>query len=292
MRRATSVRALVAAVAAMALTGCMKMDIELDVSSDDTVDGTMVLALSRDAAAMAESVGEDPDALFESFGTEGLPEGAEAEEYEDDDFVGQQYTFDDVALSEFDESESGLGITHEGEEIIVSGNLDMSQLDPGSMTSGDLEGLQDQLGPEAEQFGDLEGLMDSFEMNVSITFPGEVLDHNGELDGTTVSWTPVPGENLEINARSADSGGGGGDGLPLWLWILVIVVVVGLIALLFFLSRNRNQAPSGEAAATPAATTAGVVPPPPPAQRPADTEPPADGEAGPARDDEPPAPPR
>jgi hypothetical protein len=255
MKRTTPVRALAAAAMAVVLTGCIKMDMQLDVSENDTVDGEIILALSRDASAMAEAMGEDPSSVFGDLGAD-LPEGAQAEEYEDGDFVGQRYTFEGVDLSEFSAEESGFGITHEGEEIVVDGNLDMTGMDPEAM-AGELEGL----GGDAGELGDMDQLMESLDMSVSITFPGEVTDHNGELDGTTVTWTPVPGEANEISARSADSGGGGGDGIPVWIWILIIVVVLGLAALLFFLSRNRNQAPPADEA--PAAGYAGTVPPPP-----------------------------
>lgn len=243
-------RALAVAAMAVVLTGCLKMDMQLDVSENDTVGGEIILALSRDVSAMAESMGEDPSALFGEM--QDLPEGAEVEDYEDDRFVGQRYTFEDVSLSEFSE-EQEFGIVHDGEEIVVTGNLDMTDMDPEAM-AGELG----QLGGDAGQLGDVDELMESLEMSVSITFPGEVTEHNGELDGTTVTWTPVPGETNEISARSADSGGGGGDGIPVWIWILIVVVVLGLAGLLFFLSRNRNQAPPADDAAT-----VGAVPPPP-----------------------------
>lgn len=255
MKRTTPVRALAAAAMAVVLTGCIKMDMQLDISDSDTVDGEIILALSREASSMAEAMGEDPSTLFGELGAD-LPEGAQAEDYEDGDFVGQRYTFEDIALSEFSAEESGFGITHEGEEIVVDGNLDMTGLDPEAM-AGELGGL----GGDASELGDMDQLMESLEMSVSMTFPGEVTEHNGELDGTTVTWTPVPGESNEISARSADSGGGGGDGIPVWIWILIIVVVLGLAALLFFLSRNRNQTPPADEA--PAAGYAGSVPPPP-----------------------------
>ena len=252
MKRMRPVRALAVAATAVALTGCMKLDMQLDISDSDTVDGEIILALNREASAMAEAMGEDPSTVFDELGAD-LPEGAQAEDYDDGEFVGQRYTFDDIALSEFSAEESGFGITHEGEEIVVDGNLDMTGLDP--------EAMAGELGGDAGELGDMDQLMESLEMSVSMTFPGEVTEHNGELDGTTVTWTPVPGEANEISARSADSGGGGGDGIPVWIWILIIVVVLGLAALLFFLSRNRNQTPPADEA--PAEGYAGSVPPPP-----------------------------
>ncbi|TDD68495.1 hypothetical protein E1262_15860 [Jiangella aurantiaca] len=280
MTRTRPVRALTVAATALLLTGCIKMDMQLDVSENDTVAGDIVLALSRDVSAMAEAMGEDPSAAFGELGQD-LPEGTEVEDYEDDRFVGQRYVFEDLPLSEFSEVQE-FSIAHEGDEIVVDGSLDMTEMDP--------EALAGELGGDAGELGDMDQLMESLEMSVSITFPGEVTEHNGELDGTTVTWAPVPGEVNEISARSADSGGGGGDGIPVWIWILIVVVVLGLAALLFFLSRNRDQAPPVDAAA------AGAAPPPPGA---APFAPPSGGEAPaqpttplPAQPDaQPPAPP-
>ncbi len=33
-------------------------------------------------------------------------------------------------------------------------------------------------------------IMDSFVAQVSVTFPGKVSEYDGELNGTTVTWTP------------------------------------------------------------------------------------------------------
>ncbi|SEF15191.1 LppM family (lipo)protein [Jiangella alba] len=274
MNRTRPVRALAVVASALLLTGCFKIDMQLDVSSDDTVDGEMVFAVSRDVSAMAESMGEDPDDLL-SGEIDDLPEGTRAEDYEDDDFVGQRYVFDDVPLTEFDQNGT-FSITHEGDEIVVGGNLDLTDMDP--------EAMAEEFDGEEMPFGDLSGMMDSMELRVAITFPGEVTEHNGELDGTTVTWTPVAGEPNEINARSADSGGGGGDSIPVWIWFVVVAVVLGLAGLLFFLSRNRNQAPPAEEA------TVGAVPPPPgPGPVQPTTPLPEAGPPAPPTGDEPPA---
>jgi hypothetical protein len=251
MTRPKTLRAFGAALLAVSLAGCMKMDMQLELSSDDTVDGSIIFALSRETADMAESMGQDIDSMFEEMGTTDLPENAEAEPYEDDDYVGQRYTFEDAALSEFSE-EDGFGITHEGDEFVVTGEMDMTDAGAGG------EGLGGELGTEMP---DLEGMMDSFDISLSITFPGEVVEHNGELDGNTVTWVPTPGEVLEINARAKDSS----DGPPVWLWVVIAAVVLAaLVGLLFFLSRNRTkrqQEASSEAAA--GAVSGAAVPPPP-----------------------------
>lgn len=278
MRRTNALRACGAALLAVSLAGCMKINMELELNTDDTVDGTMVVAFNQAVSDFAESMGEDPSTMFDEMETD-LPDNAEVEDYEDDEFTGKQYTFNGADLAEFAEDSDGFGIVHEGDEFVVNGEMDMSQINP-----DDMGGLEDQLGSDFNP----EAMMESFDVSLSITFPGEVIEHNGELDGTTVTWVPEPGENLEISARAKDSGAGG---MPVWAWIVIaLVAVAAIIALLFFLARNRgkeataDQAPAGVAAAGGAAagsaaagsatadgstegsaTAGGAAPPPPPA---------------------------
>jgi hypothetical protein len=55
-----------------------------------------------------------------------------------------------------------------------------------------------------------------------------VLEHNGSLSGTTVTWEPQIGEPNDMFARAMDSGGAGG-GMPVWLWIVIGVVIVVIV---------------------------------------------------------------
>ncbi|WP_435826803.1 LppM family (lipo)protein [Micromonospora chersina] len=113
----------------------------------------------------------------------------------------------------------------------------------------------------------------SFE--ISVTFPGRVLDTNGTINGRSVSWKvvanqPKPAELRAVAeapaqpsasvtpAAAADAGGG-------FPWLLVVggVVVLLLVAVVVVLLLRR---PRGPAAAAPAAPTPA---PTPPADRPA-----------------------
>lgn len=239
----------------MALSACFKMDVDLELSADDTVDGTIVMAFSSEFRDMAGMMGEDMDMMDEMLGGgfgelgEDMPDYASVEEYDDGEYVGQQVNFDGAPLSDFQEGGAeGLSITHEGEEFIVEGAMDMSNAeeemgDLGDLPSGMAEGMSD------------------FEIRVAITFPGEVIEHNGSLSGTTVTWEPQIGETNEIFARAQDTGGAGG--FPAWLWIVIGVVVVAVIAgLLYMFSRGKgNGSASGDSVQgqpSPGATAPGA----------------------------------
>ncbi|HEX6844894.1 MAG TPA: hypothetical protein VF235_07260 [Actinomycetota bacterium] len=249
---------------AVALTGCLKLSQDLTLNPDDTVDGEITLAVSKE---LLELSGQSEEDAISSI-TEGdtpLPEGIdfETEPYDDGEFVGQTFVFSGAPLDRFSgEGGDELGIVHEGDTFVVSGNLDLSQ---GS------EGI-DPNDPTTQQ------LLESFDVQISVTFPGAVETANGEIDGNTVTWRPQFGENLEVSAvgSAIDNGGGGGGAL---LWILIGAAVVIIVVLVVVLLARRGNG-SGGAEAPPAgigfsppgeaAAAAGAVgAPPAPVQPPA-----------------------
>ena len=85
---------------------------------------------------------------------------------------------------------------------------------------------------------------DTAELRIAITFPGEVLETNGQVEGTTVTWEPVFGERNVLSAVASASGdacerqrrrhrrgrglrrGSGGNTL---LYVIVGLVIVGVV---------------------------------------------------------------
>ena len=153
-----------------------------------------------------------------------------------------------------------LSIERVGDTYEVNGVLDLG------MEDADLEG-----NPFEEQITEA---FDTAELRIAITFPGEVLETNGRVQGTTVTWRPVFGERTEITAVASavpDSAGGddasegteaagstessGGDALRYAiLGLIVLAVAVGVYVIV------RRRGPS----------EAPRVPPPP-------AEPPSEG---------------
>jgi hypothetical protein len=230
-------RATGALALALALSGCIKMDVDLTLDGDQA-DGSMIIGVNR---ALLDLSGESvEDFLAEIDGDEEMiPEGATGRPYEDDVYVGQEYVLSGVDIAEFDNEVVSISHDAEAGTYDVRGEMDMTDI-----------------GPEAAELGD-------FDISVSITFPGEVTDHNGTLDGRTVTWTPVLGETNEMRASARD---GGGSDLPTWLLIAIAVAVVAVLAgLAYFLTRRNRATPEAPGDAADGGPPAGLWAPDSPA---------------------------
>lgn len=178
--------AILALLGLFVLTGCFKVDMDLTVQPDDTVDGTMIVAFDRSFLDMMGSLGEEGMDPSELFDTSDLPEGSTIEEYDEGGFVGERVTLDGADLAELSESTSGeeqgeLTIRRDGDVYRVEGAMDMTQ-----------EGGEDLL--------DMDEMMGDAELRVRLTFPGEVTESNGAIDGRSVTWEPKMGERNEMTA--------------------------------------------------------------------------------------------
>jgi len=245
----------------------------LTLNDDDTFDGSVVMAFSDELAA---SLDMDPQEMWDQMGSEmesDLPEGATQEPYAEDGYTGTRITYADQPIAQLDTGAAdSLSVVREGDEYVVSGTMDMTgeEFDPetGDATSDELT----------------RQMMESLDIRISITFPGEVTETNGAVDGSTVTWTPVVGELNEISARgSAVAGGAGGgeatddetgsddtaddgtsgttddgrstagesgSGIPAWLWFIiggvVLLAIIGVV--LWLVLRSKPTPQDGQAA--------------------------------------------
>lgn len=212
------------------LSGCFKVDADFTVNSDETVDGTMIVAVEQEFLDMMGELGGEDEGVDDLVNPEDLPEGAEVEKYEEGDYVGQKVTFEGVTLEEMTSSMAegqadtdDWSLTHEGDDYVFEASFDM--------TTG-----EDEM--------DMSGMMEGAEMSISMTFPGEVTDSNGEIDGNTVTWEPEVGEANEMRAVAADEAG-----FPVAAVAGGVIGAAMLAGLAFFLLRGRR---SGSPATTPA----------------------------------------
>jgi hypothetical protein len=213
------------ALASVGLSSCVKMDINLVVNKDATVSGYTIFAFEKSLAAMAGNQQDSP--------AEGLinsdAKGVTVSQYNQDGFVGQKYTFENVPFSEFAKSknsEDQLSFTRDGNQITVAGALDFTSGDDSS--SGD---------PYSDALA--KSLMASAQLDIAITFPGKIIKSTGKIseDGHTVSWKPVLGEKLDL-ATTVE--------LPSASSLLMPLASLGLLAslggaLYFFTAKRKSD---------------------------------------------------
>lgn len=213
----------VSAVTALALTGCIKVDFDLELQSDDTVDGAITYAVAEGTGEFMSTEDQEytdeeaAEALFGDLAAEDYENG-EVTTYAEDDWVGKTVTFEGETLDGFalDEGSEGLTIVREGDEFVVSGPYDAS--------------------------GELGEAPAGAEMTLSITFPGAVSESNGEIseDGRTVTWNLLDAPET-IDARGAAVAGGS---MPWLIPALIVagVLALGAVALALVLMRRRPEA--------------------------------------------------
>src|SRR3990170_1788338 len=207
------------AVLALLLSGCIKLTMDLQVTSDDTVSGTIQLGIQKELLEL--SGGSVQDLLGSDSPFPSDAPGVTVEEFDDGEFAGQEFTFDSVPIAEFQTTDDpdALSILRQGDVFVVSGVLDMS---------GALSGATGGIGTTGQE------LLDSAEIRITMTFPGDVQEATGTIDGNSVTWTPAFGERLELSAVASaiddgDAGGGGGGSSSMTLILIVAAVVVGAI---------------------------------------------------------------
>jgi hypothetical protein len=225
---------------AVLLTGCIKLNVDFDVSSDNTVSGTMVFAFSKQ---LLQLTGQSAQELIGSSAPipSSVP-GVSAKPYDDGDFVGEEFTFDGVPLTQFnaDDPES-LSIVRHGDTFTVSGVLDLSGGSGATGASGatsSIPGINQALG--------------GADIRISISFPGSVTDTNGTIDGTTVTWKPQVGQRLELRATAGATGSGSSSTSSIMLMVGIgLVVIVAIIVLALVMKGRRKRAVDGAAADMP-----------------------------------------
>ena len=272
------------AVLALLLSGCIKLTMDLQVNSDDTVSGTIQLGIQKELLEL--SGGSVQDLLGSDSPFPSDAPGVTVEEFDDGEFAGQEFTFDSVPIAEFQTTDDpdALSILRQGDVFVVSGVLDMS---------GALSGATGGIGTTGQE------LLDSAEIRITMTFPGDVQEATGTIDGNSVTWAPEFGERLEISATASaiddgdagDAGGGSGGSSTTIILIIVAVVVVGAI-IAFFVMKGRKGGGSGDGEQAGFETAPAETPSAPP-ETPAETPsaPPATPAETPSAPPAPPAPP-
>ena len=200
------------------LSGCLKLETNFKISADDRVTGSMLVAIQQKYASLIR------DTCDPTSGSNGvLPPGA-ISPYNDGNYVGCTIKFSGPA-SVFSHS-SELTIRHENGQYLFAMRNSSSTGANGAGTS------------------EVTALMfDSFK--VAVTFPGEVLSHNGSstVTGTTVTWTD-PADMLSRDGLRATSKEASplAAALPWALPTAGALLVLGLAVVGWVLVRRRREA--------------------------------------------------
>jgi hypothetical protein len=209
--------AALALSAAATLTGCLRINADLTLHSDGTVSGSYLYAVSE---AQANELGVSGEELASQLGAGSLIETfarATTTPFSDGDLSGTRVDFSDEPLATFDGKKLAdeVAIVREGGDFVVTGP-----------TLGDLAP------DDAATLGDAQ-------ITLSVTFPGKVREHNGTLDGHTVTW------DLTTATEAPFARGSARDPFPLWVGIgasALAAVTIGGGALWWIRRRRRGHA--------------------------------------------------
>ena len=218
MKRLTRAVAL-ALVTAVALTGCIRYNVDMTLSQDNMASGTIVMAVQK-GVGQQMGVASDQDALTQLFGESPFGPNFTPKDYADGNWVGKSYTFSAVDITNLADLAPLFAVTRDGDVFSVDG--------AGAPLTED---QKKQLPPGAES-------------NVAITFPGPVIESNGTVRGNTITWNPftMTGPiHATAKATGADSGS------PFATWILIaggaaLVILLGAAVVVVLVRRRRNPA--------------------------------------------------
>ncbi|MBB1511297.1 hypothetical protein H5399_01550 [Tessaracoccus sp. MC1627] len=226
-------RALVLLPLLLVVTGCVKLDADIEITARDTVNMTMLLAIQDEYA----------DSLDGSCEAE---PGVTVTPYNEGGFIGCVQEASNAPLDAMAGSSDTLTIVHQdGEYTFVMAGSELSGESGADSTMA------------AAMFTDF---------RVAVTFPGEVISHSGSstVDGTTVTWTNatdlMSAEGLRATAKEANAL------LTLLPWLGAgLLVAAGIVVGLLLWKRTTAGAPPPPGPAPwsgPAQPGPGYPPPP------------------------------
>lgn len=292
-RRRRAALAAGAVLLGTALSGCLEVEMKLDVDESGTAD--LVVSMLVDTEVLAELAGamgqEIPgfdqltgEELLGELGQDGDPCAGlvdstgtyetQAESVERGALKGVQCSVQDVPVSELTDLGDGAATSITQAGGITTARLTFADVDSMSGDMGDLESM----GLPAMSFEEM------FKISFVMTAPGGVARHNGtSVDGNTVTWVITPDAEfveggdavMEAEWSTAIAGGGsGGGGSNTVLIIVIVAAALVVLAAVVLIARRRRSAPATAAVpgSMPATPDQAVMPtpgapgtPPPPA---------------------------
>jgi type 1 fimbria pilin len=212
-RRSAALLAALLALAALCLSGCVRVHAAMAVSGDDHVSGDIV-------AATPPAQDSDPGPQLTV--PPELAAKATVKPYKADGYTGTELTFDNITFDQLRNlttsssaanSRYQFTLRRSGELVTLSGSVDLTQVPP-----------------------------DHADVQVKISFPGQVVSTNGrEEQPGTIAWSPKPGQASMLLATVSFAG----DGTATWLpWAMLVGGLTGgsaLIVLVLALVSHRRH---------------------------------------------------
>ncbi|MEU8287796.1 DUF3153 domain-containing protein [Micromonospora sp. NPDC048905] len=255
VNRGKALRVAVCLLLVAALSGCMQLNMGLTVNADDTVDGQLLLTAEK---SLLTSRNKNIPAAFAELrqNIPALPAGEETR-YEDDKLFGAQISYRKAPLAGFDT---------ESVKLVRDGDLYRFTLPLDPSKYG---GKVAQQNPQQQQ-----AFLKLMSFEISVAFPGRVIDSNGTVNGRSVSWKVEPNQDKPIELRAVAeapprpstspvaAGDDGEIGWPLIVGGVLLLLLLAAVGVLL-LRRRRPTAPDA-----PGPTSPGPTPPGPPAGAP------------------------
>jgi hypothetical protein len=214
MKKIVSVIGVMVALV-LSLTGCMKMDVDLVVSSPEKASLSMVMAFDKKVvgdASVGEVLGQmgtTEEELFKNF-----PEEATKTPYDQDGFKGYLFTVNDKSLTEMGD---------------LSGEL-------GPKVDIEFRGGQYYFSAQGLAGGDTSTLTES---TMTVTFPGDIVSASSgaQIDGNTVSFDMRTAAG-EMTAVAKEK-----DNTPLYLSLgFGVLALLGAVVAVAMMRRREETA--------------------------------------------------
>jgi len=209
-RRILPALLLVVLLAAGLLSGCARVRAALAVQPDDTVTGEIVVATPPTSPTDKGPTITLPPTLADH---------VDVSAYQQDNYTGSvlrfsKLTFDQVAALTAAAGPAGKQVTFQirrvGGRVLVTGAIDLTTVS-----------------------------VDRADFQLKMSFPGDVIDSNGDIDDTTVSWVFTPGEVGDLNAVVAYADPNAPSPMN-WTLLLAALVAVAAGAVVLVARRTRN----------------------------------------------------
>jgi hypothetical protein len=186
---------------AVALSGCVKADLDARISKEGTVKGVFVLAFSNEVLAF---IGQDRASVLREVRAAAATQapGVKVEVVDDGSYVGERITFDELPAEDFGPTVAALARMTGPVGASVAQDFKLEKTNTRWKFFGTVDLTGDKFGVSGENGVDPNMPKRTFKMSMRITFPGRVLakDRNAKVKGRSITWTPKLGEIMQMQA--------------------------------------------------------------------------------------------